>query len=356
MKQSNGCPLKDVPSCLDVPEHRDVLEPTFAPELRAGFVLDGRFVLGEPISRSGMAVIYTARDRVQNRVVAIKIPHLKYESDPAFFSRFQREEQIGESLYHTFILRFIPVQKKSRPYIVTEYLQGCTLARIIELKRPLPEGDALKIASLICEAVEYLHSQGVVHRDLKPGNVMICRDGTLRLMDFGVASADGMRRITIAGISSVMGTPEYMAPEQVLNKKLDERTDIYALGVVLYEMLTGVLPFANEDTWLAMNHRVTGDPIAPRKLNPNLSPQAEEIVLHAMQRDPADRYPNVATLKAELDAPDRVSVTGYCDRLSAPRWRIGFRETPVIAGTLLGLGFLTSQVLLFLLLRLLLRK
>jgi serine/threonine-protein kinase len=299
-----------------------------------------------------MATIYQALDKHNGgQIVAVKVPHLRYEADPAFFSRFQREEQIGLKLNHPFILKFLSVAApKSRPYIATELLRGCTLAHLLNGTHPLPEQDALKIASVLCGALQYLHTQGVIHRDLKPANIMICCDGTLRLMDFGIASDAAARRITMVGFSSMMGTPDYMAPEQVRNKGVDERTDIYSLGAVLYEMLTGVVPFQNENPWVAMNARVTGDPVAPRKLNPGLSLQAEEIVLHAMQRDPANRYQTAAAMKADLDAPATVRVTGYCDRLEAPRWRLGFRETPVLAGTLLGLGVITAQVMLFLLL------
>jgi serine/threonine protein kinase len=345
-------PLEQVASCCDAPDYHEPVEPTFAPELRPGFVLDERFVLEKPISRSGMATIYKARDTDnENQIVAVKVPHLSYEADPVFFSRFQREEQIGLKLNHPFILRFLPTgDHKSRPYIVTEYLFGCTLAHILGSTRPLPEKDALKLASLLGEALQYLHEQGVIHRDLKPSNVMICCDRTIRLMDFGIASDSAARRITMVGFTSVIGTPDYMAPEQVRNKRADERTDIYGLGAVLYEMITGSVPFQNENPWVAMNDRLTGDPVAPRKLNPGLSPQAEEIVLHAMQRDPVERYQSAAAMKAELDAPSAIRVTGYCNRLEAPRWRIGFRETPIIAGTLLALGFIAVQVLLFFLL------
>ena len=343
-------PLADVASCRDVVEHHEPVETTYAPELKPGAVLDNRFVLDEPISRSGMATIFRARDtRNDDQVVAVKVPHLRYESDPNFFSRFQREEQIGQKLNHPFVLKFIPVGGvKTRPYIVTEYLRGCTLAHVLWKTHPLPEKDALKITSLICEAIEHLHERGVIHRDLKPGNIMICCDGTIRLMDFGIASDAAARRITLSGFSSAIGTPEYMAPEQVCNKATDERTDVYSLGAVLYEMFTGSTLFPNDNPWVTMNNRVNGDPPAPRMLNPLLSPQAEEIVLHALQRDPANRYQSVAEMKADLDAPETVRVTGYADRLVAPRWRLGFRETPVIAGTLLALAFISFQVLLFL--------
>jgi serine/threonine-protein kinase len=277
---------------------------------------------------------------------------LRYESDPNFYSRFQREEEIGRKLDHPCILKFIPVSgRRRRPYLVTEYLRGCTLAHLMDALRPLPEKDALRIASLLCDAVQYLHSQGVIHRDLKPGNVMICHDRSLRIMDFGLAKSDNTRRITIAGLGSTMGTPDYMAPEQVTNKRTDERTDIYCLGAILYEMLTGVVPFQNENTWVAMNNRVSGDPVAPRKLNPEISPQAEEIILHAMHRNPADRYQTAAEFKAELDAPLKVFVSGYCNRLQEPSWSFGMRTTPVLAGTLIALGFIALQALAFFLIR-----
>ena len=137
--------------------------------------------------------------------------------------------------------------------------------------RPLPEKDALRIASLICDALQHMHERGVVHRDLKPGNIMVCRDRTIRIMDFGIASAADARKITLHGLTDTMGTPEYMSPEQVKNERTDERSDIYCLGAVLYEMLTGVVPFQNENCWVTMNNRVTGDPIAPRELNPNFA-------------------------------------------------------------------------------------
>ena len=135
-----------------------------------------------------------------------------------------------------------------------------------------------------------MHENKVVHRDLKPQNIMICDDGTLRIIDFGIAKSTEMRRLTFAGFTPAMGTPDYMAPEQVKGKRGDERTDIYSLGAVLYEMTTGSVPFEGPNPFIVMNSRITGDPVAPRKLNPEISEPLEEIILHAMEREPHRRY------------------------------------------------------------------
>ena len=162
-----------------------------------------------------------------------------------------------------------------------------------------------------------MHKKNVIHRDLKPENVMLCNDGSLRIMDFGIAKAAGLRRLTFTGFSPVMGTPDYMAPEQVKGKRGDERTDIYSLGAMLYEMVTGAVPFEGANPYIIMNSRLTGDPPAPRKVHSDIPPQVEEIILHAMERNPAERYPSAAAMKAELDDPEKVELTGRCDRLTA---------------------------------------
>ena len=309
-----------------VPMYHKSAERAVGSEVEAGQLLDDRFFIHEIISRSGMATIYKATDRVTKQMVAVKVPFMQFESDPGFFSRFQREEEIGLKLDHRYLLKFIPVEKKSRPYIVTEYLRGYTLAHLLTSVRPMPVADALKLASRICEALVYLHGLGITHRDLKPPNVMMCYDGTIRLMDFGIARGGDGRRITYTGFTPALGTPDYMAPEQVKGKRGDARTDIYSLGAILYEMLTGHQPFEGETPLVVMNARLIGDPVAPRKLNAALSPQVEEIVLHAMEREPSMRYGSAAEMKAELDAPGEVVVTGRAERLQAAsawtgKWR-----------------------------------
>lgn len=340
--------LADVGCCLTLPEREGVGQP-IGKEYPPGFVLDERFSLLEVVGRSRMSTVYKAEDRAHpGRLVAVKIPLMGVEADPVSFGRFLREERIGAMFDHPLLLKFVPVTaKKSRPYLVTEFLDGCTLACVLHLTKPLPERDALKIAAGVCQALRHMHDRGVVHRDIKPANIMLCRDRTLRVMDFGLASEISTPRSIIAALTPLFGTPEYMSPEQVCNKRTDERTDIYSLGVVLYQMITGSLPFQDEDPWRAAEMRATGDPVAPRRINPSLSPQAEEIVLRAMRRKPSDRYPDAAAFRAALDAPERVEITGLCEGLRPPRFRLSLQGTPFLAGGLISAGVLLSLALMF---------
>jgi serine/threonine-protein kinase len=285
-------------------------------EIEPGQIFDERFEITDLISRSGMASIFKARDLQSGAPVALKVPHLQFESDVASFTRFQREEEIGRQLDHPYILKLIPVPSpKSRPYLVMEYLEGRTLDKVMEATRPLPEKDAAKIASRVCEALEYMHRKSIVHRDLKPQNIMVCLDGSIRILDFGIAKAARMRRLTFVGFSPTMGTPDYMAPEQVNGRRGDHRTDIYSLGAILYEMVTGKVPFEGESPYVVMNIRTTGDPTAPRKINDQITPAMEEIILHALARDPEQRYSSAAEMKVELDDYTTVELTGRHLRL-----------------------------------------
>jgi len=295
---------------------------TVTHEIQPGQILDKRFEIQEVVSRSGMASIFKAKDLTTGETVAVKIPHMQFESDVGFFSRFQREAEIGKKLHHPNILRFIDVPDQSRPYIAMEFLEGKTIADMMNDIRPFPVGDAVQIASLVCDALAHMHENNIVHRDLKPQNVMICKDGSLRIMDFGIAKSMEARRLTFAGLSSTMGTPDYMAPEQVKGRRGDARTDIYSLGAMLYEMTTGHVPFEGPNPFIVMNSRLTGDPVAPRKRNPEIPPEIEEIILHAMEREPYRRFSTALEMKAELDNPSTVIMTGRHHHLTLPKkWK-----------------------------------
>ena len=291
-------------------------------ELTVGMLLDDRFELNELIARSYQAQIFKALDRATGATVAVKAPLMAVESEPAGFERFRREAQIGEQLDHPAILKFIPVEEKSRPYLVMEFIEGETLHAVMVRTGLMPEKEAVRICGIVCDALEHLHLKGIAHRDIKPENIVLCRDGQYRLIDFGLACTGRTRRLTFAKLSSVMGTPDYIAPERAQGKRGDHRTDIYSLGAILYQMLTGVPPFEGENPFVVMNARLIGDPVPPRSLRPDLSPEMEEIVLHAMEREPGRRYESALAMKGELENYGTVNLTQrHLQLAAASPWR-----------------------------------
>jgi len=311
-------------------------------EPQPGDVVDGRFAILELIDQGGMASVFKATDLLTGGLAALKIPFDHLVRNSVFRERFAREIEIGLTLDHPGIVRVLPVEGPSRLYLAMEYLDGETLWDRMRHERPLPIHDALRIACLLCDALAHLEQHQVFHRDLKPTNVMLCRDGSLRIMDFGVALTAAARRLTLAGAKGI-GTVEYMAPEQVTGRRGDHRADVYSLGAILYEMTTGYRPYDEQpDMYSVAKARLVGDPVAPRIHNPSLSVEIEEIVLRALARDPDDRYHRATDLKADLDCPSRVVVTDRASRLQKATLR---SQTSVIAG--LVVGALLAPVLLF---------
>src|SRR5579863_4348199 len=205
-----------------------------------------------PVARSGMASIFRAVDVRDNRVVALKIPHPDMEADPILSDRFHREAGIGEKLNHPHVMRVYGGEKHSRVYMVMEWCEGRLLREILNEGR-ISQDRAIRITIEVLEALEYIHANGVVHRDLKPENIMVDAGDGIKIIDFGIASDAASRRLTYANFTPTLGTPDYISPELVKGKRGDGRTDVYSMGVILYEMLTGKVPFSGPSPLAAMN-------------------------------------------------------------------------------------------------------
>jgi eukaryotic-like serine/threonine-protein kinase len=275
------------------------------------------FRIDEPIAKSGMASIFRATDTRDGRIVALKIPHPDMEADPILSDRFKRESDIGERLDHPNVMRVFGGEKHSRIYMVMEWCPGRLLRQILDEGR-LPQDRAIRIAIEILKALDYIHTNGVVHRDLKPENIMVDENDHIKLIDFGIAGDTASRRLTYANFTSMLGTPNYIAPEQVKGKRGDGRTDLYSMGVILYEMLTGKLPFTGPTPLAAMNDRLLNHPVPPRVADPSVSPQLQEIIYRALERDPKNRYATAQEFIRDLEHPDQVGVE---DRAELRDWQ-----------------------------------
>jgi serine/threonine protein kinase len=276
-------------------------------QLEPGNVLD-HYRIDAVVARSGMSTLYRATDQLNCRQVALKVPHPEMEADPVLLERFKREEEIGQLLDHPGVVKTFDGEARSRVYMVIEWVDGRLLRTILNEEKALPIERALKIAISICDALDYMHKHGIVHRDLKPENVMVDDNDAIKLIDFGIAMKEDARRLTFVNLSAALGTPDYISPEQVKGQRGDQRSDIYALGIMLYEMLTGRVPFVGPNPLAAMNERVLMDPPPPRELNGEISPELEEILYRALERDPRHRYATAHEMIWDLEHQEQVGV------------------------------------------------
>jgi serine/threonine-protein kinase len=230
------------------------------------------------------------------------------EADPVLLERFRREEEIGQEIDHPGVVKTFDGEERSRRYMVVEWVEGRLLRAILNQERKLSIDRAVALILPICDALDNLHKHGVVHRDLKPENIMVCDGDRIKIIDFGIALKEDARRITQVGLTPALGTPDYISPEQVKGQRGDQRSDVYALGAILYEMLTGQPPFTGSNPLAVMNERLLIDPAPARELNSGISPALEEILFRALARDPRRRYATAGEMAWELEHQELVGV------------------------------------------------
>ena len=271
-----------------------------ATELEAGAKLD-QFTIVKPIGHGAFSDVFLAEDPTGHQVV-LKCPHESIMGDVATFDRFRRELEISRHLQHPGIQRPIEfTTDRSRPYMVMEYVDGETLRAMLAREKKLPVEKAVDFGQQLAAAMAYAHSQGVVHRDLKPENVLVTSAGKLVVTDFGVAFMAGARRLTWRWFSTALGTPDYMSPEQIQGKRGDARSDVYAIGVMLYEMLAGRVPWEGDNALSVMSQHITS-PVPPlHELNSAVPPPIDGIVRKCLRRNPDERYEDATSLRSDLE-------------------------------------------------------
>ncbi|MEV0613584.1 Stk1 family PASTA domain-containing Ser/Thr kinase [Nonomuraea sp. NPDC050404] len=268
-------------------------------------LLGGRYELDGVVGRGGMAEVYRARDIRLDRIVAIKTLRSDLARDHTFQARFRREAQSAASLNHPAVVAVYDTGEDGAentpvPYIVMEYVDGKTLRDLLRQDRRLLPERATELVDGILRALDYSHRGGIVHRDIKPANVMITRAGDVKVMDFGIARAMADNAATMTQTAQVIGTAQYLSPEQARGERVDARSDIYSTGCLMYELLTGQPPFTGDSPVAIAYQHVREDPIPPSQIDPEIPQWADAIVLKAMAKDPAHRYQNASEMRADI--------------------------------------------------------
>ena len=264
-----------------------------------GRVFSNRYEIQRELAQGGMAEVYLARDQLLSRPVALKALFPEYAREPSFVERFRREAQAAANLNHPNIVAIYDWGQEAGTYfIVMEYVEGRSLRDLIRNEAPVDPNQAAEIAAEMAAALAFAHANGVVHRDVKPGNVLLTRNGTVKVTDFGIARAGTSDGLTQTG--SVMGTATYFSPEQAQGVAVDGRSDVYSLGVVLYEMVTGIAPFSGDSPVSVAYKHVREEPVPPAQRNPEVPADLYQIIMTALTKDPAQRYQTADDMRADL--------------------------------------------------------
>src|ERR1700761_7834234 len=268
-------------------------------------LVGGRYELGEILGRGGMAEVHRGRDLRLGREVAVKVLRSDLARDPSFQVRFRREAQAAASLNHPAIVAVYDTGEDrtalgATPYIVMEYVEGETLRDVLRREGHLDPDRAMELAADICGALDFSHRNGIVHRDVKPGNVMITRTGAVKVMDFGIARAVADNAATVTQTAAVIGTAQYLSPEQARGEAVDARSDVYSTGCLLYELVTGAPPFTRDSPVSGAYQHVRENAPSPSSVNPQVPPALDSIVMKALAKNPLNRYQSAAEMREDL--------------------------------------------------------
>jgi len=301
----------------------------------------GHYRIDAPLGRGGEATVFEGRDAADGRRVVLKFLEPSQLGDVAAFERMRREVAIGRSLDHPGVPRLLEAHEDARPpYLVLAYAPGRSLREILQGEGPLPVSRALAIAASLADVVAYCHAHHVYHRDLKPENIVVGVDGRVTIIDFGIALLDGAPRVTWRGFSGLIGTPEYMTPEQIRGERGGPETDVYAAGVILYEMLAGRPPFQSPNPLATMYQHLNLRPEPLDRLRHDVPRPVAAIAARALRRRPHERFPDGSALLEALRAPERVD-TGVLEQPDPPLaspMREGLMRHPFVLLGLVGLG------------------
>ncbi len=277
-----------------------------------------RFEILDVLGAGAYAEVYKAHDTRTGETVVLKAPNPTLFADPSLFNRYRREAEVAKRLDHPGVQRGLDTgENRTEPYLVLEYIDGESLRRRLR-QGPVDGATAVDWGKQLARTLAYLHGKGIVHRDLKPENILVTPDGRLVIADFGTAQLAGARRLTWKHLSETLGTPDYMSPEQVQGSRGDARSDLYAWGVMMYEMLTGRVPFEGDNYLAVMAGHMQGTPKPLRKLRPEVPPALEAVVMHAMRRYPEHRYPSADALVDDLEHLDTLDPSKYDMSPEAP--------------------------------------
>ncbi|CAA0116547.1 Serine/threonine-protein kinase PknB [Mycolicibacterium vanbaalenii] len=289
--------------------------------------LSDRYEVGEILGFGGMSEVHMARDLRLHRDVAIKVLRADLARDPSFYLRFRREAQNAAALNHPAIVAVYDTGEAETPsgplpYIVMEYVDGVTLRDIVHSEGPMPPQRAIEVIADACQALNFSHQHGIIHRDVKPANIMISKTGAVKVMDFGIARALADAGNPVTQTAAVIGTAQYLSPEQARGVKVDARSDVYSLGCVLYEMLTGEPPFVGDSPVAVAYQHVREDPVPPSERHSGISPELDAVVLKALAKNPDNRYQTAAEMRTDLvkvhsgEQPDAPKIFTDAERTS----------------------------------------